>query len=112
VIKVKFVFGAAFHALAFIAPPNGKLDSGRNDSSARWINNCWNADIFATFNGDQTELENTTMLIGLLPGIDEMKYPVVSPNSRVDFFVDSHFLRWPQPNLGFLGGTMKFSVLR
>jgi len=91
-IEVKFGRGATDYTLTAVTIPDCDLDLSGNQA-ATLVYFRLDPSFLARIDCDQLELENQTFADAFLPSIDQMKNPVVGPNSRMDFLVDPHRMR-------------------
>jgi hypothetical protein len=108
---MQFVAGATNGALSTIALPDLQLDGCRDQAPAIRIDACGLREILLPFDRDKLESKNQTVLIALLPRINQVEHAILGPNTVADLFVDPNSFGQPFPEFRFLSRNMKLAVL-
>ena len=110
-IEVEIFFRPTYSALSSIPFPHLKFHPSWNDPTWFWL--CWdrNRKVFFAFDCDKLEFEYLPTIAWLLPSIYQMEYPIVRPNSLLDFFINSNSFRFSLTILVLPGSTIEQTIL-
>jgi hypothetical protein len=87
---MKLVSRATNYTFARVSFPHGKLDWRGYHSTTLNVSLWWFVELLISFNSDEPVLKYLSVLIAFSPRIDKMKDPIVGPDSRLDFLVNSY----------------------
>ena len=96
--------GPTFPAISF---PHFKRDDRRDYSAPFSVLVNRLSKVLVFFYCYERNLIDVSVVVSLLPGVNEMKDPVIGANSRANLFIDPNSLRSSFPGLELLGGFMK-----